>query len=393
MEEKTRLKQFLTPLYLFQGLYNFMPIYAFFYLYMNARGITTDKISILLVIWFSTNLVFKIPAGSLADKIKRKYVLAVSELFFAATFAIWMLYPNFWGFAAGFVCWGLRDSLNVGLQPLIFGQLQSLKSEDQFSKIYGRCIAISQFGLMLSLLLGPFIYNLGYKTLLLVAVAVSLVDSAIGLFIPEEASQTRTTESYWQATKKGLKETFSNAKLLKIIFVVGLFSALLGVLEEQVVLYSHDTGWSDKSIPIILAVKAIILGVASWIAHDWRKAKLRSMNLLFFAGGLLLVIGGELKNMASVVLVIGFFAIVRLLSVIGESKIQDNIKVDERATITGAYGFISGAQGVGVQIVFGVLAAHWLRVGALTGYGIGIIFACFVAMALLQTRHLKIVTS
>lgn len=384
---KNKQYSFILRLYAFQALYAFMPIYAYFYLYMQDNGMSANQISLLLAVWFTSNLLFRVPIGSLADKFKRKNLLVVGQICYAVTFSIWILLPNFLGFAIGFIFWALRDCLNVGLPPLLYSQLQHSGSTLNFSRYYGHCLAISQIGMMCGLLLAPLFFKSGYMFLLVVAIVVSLIGALLALLIPELTPLDKPAETYWQATKKGVRTAFTSRRLRFLILTVGLFTALVGTLEEQLVLYSTDVGWSKMSVAYVLTLKAFVLAVASWYAHRWYRANRLKVTNLFALSGLALVLAGYVYNAWSVVLVIGFFGIVRLLAVVGESKIQDSISVGERATITSVYGLVSGAQSVFIQVTFGLVTAKLLRVEALSLYGAMIVLMCVAALFIL--RHIN----
>ncbi|HEX8864899.1 MAG TPA: MFS transporter, partial [Lentzea sp.] len=77
-------------------------------------GLSDASISVLLAIWSTTAVVFEVPSGAIADRFSRRSSLVAAGVLQAAGYASWVVFPSFWGFAAGFVLWGLGGTLTSG---------------------------------------------------------------------------------------------------------------------------------------------------------------------------------------------------------------------------------------------------------------------------------------
>jgi MFS family permease len=79
----------------------FYPLYA---LLFAAAGLSTAQITSLFVIWSGVSFVLEVPSGAWADAFSRRRLLAAGAVIRAAGFLAWGVFPNYFGFAFGFVC-------------------------------------------------------------------------------------------------------------------------------------------------------------------------------------------------------------------------------------------------------------------------------------------------
>src|SRR5262249_44564357 len=117
----------LRKIYLYKIFDNFMLIYALYAVMFAQRGgLDTFQISVLFIIWTATGIVFEVPTGALADKYSRRGILAMGEIIRGLGYVTWLVWPTFWGFAIGFVGWGIGESLDSGtFQALVYDELRA----------------------------------------------------------------------------------------------------------------------------------------------------------------------------------------------------------------------------------------------------------------------------
>src|SRR3954469_2991987 len=84
----------------------FVLIGPFYTLMFAERGLTPAEIGIVLASWSLTGLALEVPCGVLADRVSRRWLLAAAQLSRTLGFGVWLAFPGFWGFLAGFMLWG-----------------------------------------------------------------------------------------------------------------------------------------------------------------------------------------------------------------------------------------------------------------------------------------------
>ncbi|MFD0468548.1 MFS transporter [Nonomuraea thailandensis] len=96
----------VVSLYVYAFLSEFILIYPVYALLFTDTGISVAEVSSLFVIWSVTGMVLEIPSGAWADTVSRRLLLFLGPLLSGLGFALWVLSPSYWVFAAGFVLWG-----------------------------------------------------------------------------------------------------------------------------------------------------------------------------------------------------------------------------------------------------------------------------------------------
>ena len=115
------------------------PVYA---IMMTRRGIDEVELSALLALWSVSVIAAEVFTGALADRVARTRVLIASRLLKGSCFLAWIILPGFWGYLAGFLCWGIASSLRSGAEEsMLHDQLLAMGWRDQFEKVYGRAVA------------------------------------------------------------------------------------------------------------------------------------------------------------------------------------------------------------------------------------------------------------
>ena len=119
-------------------LSDFIPLYELYALLFADAGMSAAQISGLFAIWSVAGIVAEVPTGALADRWSRRNMLVGAGLVQAAGYAVWIVAPGFWGFAAGFVLWGIGGSMVSGaFEALLFDGLADAGATDEFARVLG----------------------------------------------------------------------------------------------------------------------------------------------------------------------------------------------------------------------------------------------------------------
>src|SRR5690606_38043394 len=112
------------------------PVYAV--LFADA-GLSPAAISSLFVIWSVTTFALELPSGLWADVFSRRSLLAASPQLAGAGFGLWVLFPSYPAFAAGFVLWGAGSALHSGtVQALVYEELRRVGAAGAYARLAGR---------------------------------------------------------------------------------------------------------------------------------------------------------------------------------------------------------------------------------------------------------------
>src|SRR5919198_2407543 len=122
---------------------DFVLLYPVYALLFTDTGLSVAQVSSLFVIWSVTGIVLEVPSGALADAVSRRLLLIAAPLLTATGYALWVLAPSYWAFAAGFVLWGVAGSLQSGAQEaLVYEGLEHRHATDSYARLIGRAKAL-----------------------------------------------------------------------------------------------------------------------------------------------------------------------------------------------------------------------------------------------------------
>jgi MFS family permease len=359
-------------------------IYAVDKLFLLSRNISIQEIAILVAIWSGLTILLEVPTGALADRWSRKYTLVLSGLFYSLCYVTWIFSYSFWLFALGFLFRTLGGTLESGtLQVYTYDFLKRYGKEDDFEKIWGRCVTLRVIGTAIAVALGGFLSEISYTLVLVFSALSPLVVMSVAFLLPEVKSINRETgKSYFSYFRGGLKQTFSNKVILKIMLYSGIILATLGLLEEyDQVLISERLGFSNTFIGIWAAAAVCISSVGSFFAHRLKNLGWRVLWIIGVASGTGLIVIAFVRNPVILgCLLVNCISLLLALVTI-EGMIQREIKTQERATITSVNGVVSEVGTVVFSLFIGFIAN---RFGIHIGYGVlGIIVLVYISIQFL----------
>src|SRR4030095_7321780 len=89
---------------------SFVLIAPFYTVMFAERGLSPAQIGVVLASWSIMGVVLEVPCGVLADRVSRRWLLAVAQLLRCVGFLVWIAFPNFWGFLIGLMLWGMKSA-------------------------------------------------------------------------------------------------------------------------------------------------------------------------------------------------------------------------------------------------------------------------------------------
>jgi MFS family permease len=333
-----------------------VPIYALYALFFDESGLSDAQISVLLAIWSATAVVFEVPSGAFADRFSRRSSLVAAGVLQALGHAAWVVFPSFWGFAAGFVLWGLGGTLTSGsFEALLYDGLAANGDEEQYGRLSARIDTIELISQVPVAVLATALFSLGgYEWAGWASVLMCLVSSVVALRFPEPPRESEEHESYFATLRAGLK---ASVPIKRAVIAVALVYAI-DAFEEYFPLLVED--WHVPTIWVPLATMLVpLLGAAG--ASLGGRMPFRGWVL--FASGVLLIVAAVLAVPVAIVLLGLFYGLYRFVLVQVETELQHRIESDARATVTSVAAIgsefvafaIYGLWALGSAVAVGVL--------------------------------------
>lgn len=367
-----QLKQFprvVKVLMLHHFFEGFVPIMAFYaIMFERVGGLSLDQIGLLFAIWSLAFLIAELPSGVLADYWSRRNVIVIGGFLRAIGFGIWLLWPNFLGYAIGFALWGAMIAFSSGAVPaFLHDELKSINKSKKFAKYFGWVNSAHWVGALFGLLLAS-IMGFNNTTLLIILSLVSSLLAGLTLFSVSESYYSHQS-SYIKTLKSGLKELLSSAKLRYLSF--GLFSIfmIIGVLEELLPRVYVSFGINDRGIAIVLAVSLLLTIFMLTKLEKLSLLSLKKQISIMMLGMGFLLVGLYVGNFGGVVLIVFFALIFNLFRPLFSFHVQEAVIGNEKATISSIPGLAGGLLGAGAYIVIGNVAESTSELYSIGLYG------------------------
>ena len=362
------LQRFQATWLAYSGLRELVLIYPVYAIMMGEHGVSPLELSTLFMVWSATTILFEVPSGTLADRFSRKRILLLSLALKGFCFPIWLNFPHYWGYLAGFVIWGLGSSLGSGTrEALLHDTLAGFGASNQFVKLYGRGFAAQSMGVASALLLGGFLAESGYELPLLlsaaapwtaaIVIAAAVKEPARTIAAGSELAADPTPLSYKQALTAGFAEARGNPALLTIIAMFASVIVIYGVLDEYIgPLLESTRDFSLPQIGSIYAMCYVARMASAALAHRLPIRTLASNARMMAVASAFLVLGLWSSSTALAFTLVTYFAISAAAEIVLQGQMQTAIRGQARATITSIAGMAQEIMGVTLYLIIGLPA-------------------------------------
>ncbi|MFF3335772.1 MFS transporter [Streptomyces sp. NPDC002888] len=354
-------------LYAYAFLDDFVLLYPVYALLFTDTGLSVWQISSLFALWSVAGMVLEVPSGALADAVSRRLLLWLGPLLTAVGFALWVLTPSYWAFAAGFVLWGAQGALGSGaLEALVYEELERLGAADRYARVMGRARAAGQVGVMsATALAGPVFAVGGYPAVGAASVLACLLAALTATRFPEHRSAVAAEDGDgWAATlRSGLAEARRDRSLRGALLLVPAVTAVWGALDEYTPLLVLDTGVPDGTVPYLLVVIWVGATAGSLLAGTAERLGRGGLALLLTGSALALATGAAARTPAGIGLVALAFGGFQLATVLADARLQQRIEGGGRATLTSVAGLGTELATLAVYGGYGALASTTLTHG------------------------------
>ncbi len=352
---------------LFHFFQDFALVYPVYLIYFQQVGLSYLQLSWLLAIWGVAVLFMEVPSGIIADLWSRKWSLVMGMLLKGAGFLMWIVRPDFTGFALGFILWGLQEAICTGTtEALLFDTLKDSGDESRFVEISGKGVFFGRLGVVLSVLLGGWVFSRNPAAVMAVSAISMVVAAACAALLAEPlpASGAVLHKPRLQVQLHAILESVRAAGAVKGMLPLVLFGSLsivvYGVLDEYDFLFARHYGVPVALVGVWGAGRFILEGLGAGLAHSLERILgLQSPVRLaggMTAAGVLLGVGVLSGSRVLLVFYFGFFIMMAAAEVVFQGWVQHRVESAGRATISSLVSFVYEAFGLGLVLLAGPVA-------------------------------------
>jgi hypothetical protein len=350
-----------------------VPLYGLYALLFEEHGLSTGSISSLFVLWSVVAFVSEVPSGAWADTVSRRGLLLGSGVLFTATFTIWMLWPTVWGFALGFVLWGISESLKSGtFEALLYDELAALGAERRYATVSGYANAGEMVCAFVAILSAAPLFGLGgYALVGWLSVALTLANGLLVLTLPSTPRARDTDDAgggpvlsrYVSVLREGTAEVRTDKVVRRAVVLAAALLAGLA-FDEYFGLLAREGGARVEQVPVLVALTVIgqVLGAAT--AGRTASMSGRVMGAVLIVGAVLLAVGAIAGGVGGFIAIGLGYGAIHNTAIVAEARLQDTMSGRARATVTSVVGLTSEVLSVGVFAGFAV-GSTWIPLSGL----------------------------
>lgn len=361
--EYKRYKSNIVKIFLIIFLNSFIFAYVIERLFALERGLSILEMQYITIIFSVISLFLEVPSGVLADKWKKKYVLALGLGFCFFEFFISIFAYSFSTFALAFIAAAIGCSLKSGTwDSILYQSLEMINKKQDYEKYRGYLKLIDYFTIGVVGIIGGYI---AYKFNLVTNYWLSLISTpiaiviALSLYEPKEEIKEKMKFQLFTHIGESLKIIRKERSLGNVILYGGIIGAILyGQLHEMTSLVYPEIGIPIYFFGYIGFAITLSGGFSAMLAS---KLKNRfSYNVIF--GGILALSSCSIYMFSrstkpwEVIYVIIAIFLMEMVQILTSGFIHNRVPDEYRATISSMESFALNGLTVLVGIIFGYFA-------------------------------------
>jgi MFS family permease len=337
----------------------FVLIFPFYTVMFTEHGMKPVQLGIMLGGWSLTGVVLEIPTGALADRLSRRWLLAIAQVFRGFGFLVWALYPGFWGYLAGFVLWGVKSALVSGtFEALLFDELKAQGRPQDYARAIGRTQGARFGGVMAAALVAAAVAGVGNYVLTLVSSLTSLVGAASALLLPRAPKAVAAARAnYLAVMRSGMAEAMRRPGVLPLLAFIALMQSLLAACEDYWQIFARDLGLNRPQIALFMAAMSGGQAAGAALAYRAPLERPAALPVMVATGGVVLATAATLAHpVGSIALAVSFVTLCRVADVRADARFQHALSGEARATVASVKGFASQCAVTLLVLNFGLMA-------------------------------------
>lgn len=366
---------------------SFVLIAPFYTVMFAEHGLTPAQIGVILASWSIMCLILEVPCGVLADRVSRRWLLAVAQAMRCVGFVVWIAFPGFWGFLIGLMLWGLKSAtLSGAFEAVVYDELKAVDREQDYVWVTSRTQSARFAGLVAASLGAAAISPLGYPTLIWVSIATGLLAAGSALLLPPAPrSMVIGDWGYFVHLKRGALEAVSLPGIPSLLLFIAGMQAVVSACADYWQLFGREVGLSKPGIALFVAAIAATGSIAAGWAHRLRDLPPRTLYLMLATAGGCVMAAAATFRAWSIVFPMLYVALYWIVDVNTDARFQHALRPQTRATVASVKGFVMQCGTSVLMLGFGLVAqAASYRMAFLSAGGIAVLLGLGYALGSLR---------
>jgi MFS family permease len=331
-------------------------------LFWQDNGLNLTQIMLLQSLFAAGVFILEIPTGAIADKVGRKFTLALSGLFSIAGFAVYAISGNFWQFLAAEMILAFAATFMSGADSaFIYDSLKQVKKEDQFKRVMGNAKSLAFLSAGISAIIGGLIAAHNLRATFWLSVLAMFLMFLISLSFYEPKNYEKTKKSYHRHIVESLKEAFNNKELLFLLLFYAFVSLFARINLWFYQPYMKDAGLALAFFGVVWAGFNIFAIIGSKSANKLESFLGEKTSLYLIAGSIAIttfIMGGYFAIIGLGLILVQQF-IRGFNSPVLDAYTHKHLSSHNRATLMSIQGMLASLMFFVLGPVFGWIADNF----------------------------------
>ncbi len=339
-------------------IYGFLSTFLLFRacdtLYYLSKGISSSKYVFFTVISSVIALIMQIPISAIGDKINKKTMLLVSNLFSFLSIILFIISKHYIGFIIAIIFQTLQGLFANGIINSIF--YEQVKSKKEFSKIIFTKSIFTYAGYGIAMILGGYVGNKSLVNMYYLSLIPVIINFIVLAFLNDIKPTNKKSVKYKTIVTDAI-EIIKNNNTIKYLFLChGLLITLLMIMAETHPEYSSKLGISTFIIGIYTALMLLAGIIGEYVGAKIKKDVVKVFTIPLMAA-VSLLLAGVLNSPYGIILIIlmQFLFDIEYNGMI--SILHSNINDKSRVTVEGFLSVTTNLFG----LIFGLIITFILK--------------------------------
>ncbi len=350
--------------YIFRAVTSFALWIPFWTLWIYKNVHDLFLLTVVDTAFWTTMIVFQVPAGLLGDRYGRKKVLFIGELTYAMGILAFGLSSEFWSFFISNILWALGVCFVVsGDSPFIYDTLVEVNRSHEFIGVMAKSWTVQATMNAAACVVGgvlvQYIAPQRLDLTLVIAAMVGLVGSMTAVFLREPKVDRSKPESTIAHMKVGFKKVLSSRAILVLIMFQIVIEIAVYVMAVFRSVYLNDVLKLDYFwIGMSFAAFSLFGGYAALQASRFEQRLGEKKSLLFMLLALMISFAVVFLVQSPEAIAIQFviYAISSLQSPIISGYINKRVDSQHRSTVVAIATFLFTIFLVAIEVPAGWFA-------------------------------------
>lgn len=353
--------------FLFRAVTSFTLWLPFWTLWANEHLESLFLLTVVDAVFWTTMIVFQIPAGLLGDKYGRKPMLLIGEVMFAVGVLTFGLSTEFWQFLASNIVWAMGVCFIIsGDTPFLYDTLIELKRTKEFITIQAMSWAVMAVMNAIACVTGGVIVQYVFPDRLDLTLIISAFVGLLGSFTVLLLREPKVKRVQFGSYRIQLRDGWNHVRMSRAILVLISFQIVieLGLYVMSVfrsVYMNYDLNFDYLSVGVFFATFLIVGGFAA--AHAGKvERRLGEKNSLLF---LLIALTGSfavvfiVKSAEAILIQYMIYVVSFLVGPITNGYINRRVDSQHRSTVVSIAAFLFTFALAPIEMAFGFIATEW----------------------------------